>query len=59
MENEENKINKDSIPTHHLCIGETDTDAVKQEFHQFMIEVLRDYNKQHKHKMMENVQYVQ
>ena len=43
---EENKTYK-ITPTHYLYIGETDTDAVKREFRQLVIEVLNDYKKQH------------
>ncbi len=43
MEKEENKIDKNVIPTHYLQIGETDTDAARREFRQLVIEVLRNH----------------
>ncbi len=42
---EENKIDENVTPTHHLYVGETDTDAARREFRQLVIEVLRNHKK--------------
>jgi len=46
MEDEENKIHKDVTPTHYLYVGETDIDAVRREFRQLVIEVIKNHRKQ-------------